>query len=288
MTRILIVVALAAGLLLGWFLLTGSSRSPAPLQPQAEPAQLSLPLRQAGQAKTYVVLMRADGGFHFDPPALRLEPGDSVLWFNLGDNHSTTAYHPANKKAGKVQAELRIPEGAKPWDSGILGINGRGLTFEHTFQIQGTYDYYCFPHEFLGMVGRLVVGQPGGPAEEKPLSAGLSQAAQQKMPSTALVMTGLGNWAAEINRVLFQLFQKDNAGALTQANALLAAYRAGQGQASSLYAALQRSGAQGQFAQLLAQYAKLLQTQGNFEELGRQADQLKAILTRAGERLAAR
>ncbi len=288
MTRILIVVALAAGLLLGWLLLTGASRSPASLQPESQPAQLALPLRQAGQARTYVVLMRADGGFRFDPPALRLEPGDSVLWFNLGDNHSTTAYHPANRKAGKVRAELRIPPGAKPWDSGILGIGDKGLTFERTFQIQGTYDYYCLPHEFLGMVGRLVVGQPGGPAEEKPLSAGLSKAAQQKMPSTALVMTGLGNWAAEINQVLFQVFQQDHPGALKQVKALLAAYRAGQGQANSLYAVLQRSGAQGQFAELLAQYGKLLQIQGSFEELSQQADQLKTILTQAGERLATR
>jgi len=288
MTRILIVVALAAGLLLGWLLVTGASRSPAPLQPESQPAQLALPLRQAGQAKTYVVLMRADGGFRFDPPALRVEAGDSVLWFNLDDNHSTTAYSPDNQKAGGVTAELRIPRGAKSWDSGILGIGGKGLTFEHTFQIQGTYDYYCFPHEFLGMVGRLVVGAPGGPAEEKPLSAGLSKAAQQKMPSTALVMTGMGNWAAEINRVLFQVFQKDLPGALKQAKALLAAYRAGQGRAGSLYAALQRSGMQGKFAELLAQYGKLLQAQGSFEELNRQADQLKTILTQAGERLATR
>lgn len=285
MTRLLIVVALVAGLLLGWLLLTGSSRMPAPVQPET---QLTLPLRQAGQAKTYVVLMRADGGFRFDPAALRLQPGDSVLWFNLGDNHSTTAYHPANKKAGDVSAELRIPQGAQPWDSGVLGIGDKGLTFRHTFRTQGTYDYYCFPHEFLGMVGRLVVDQPGGPAEEKPLSAGLSKAAQQKMPSTALVMTGLGNWAAEINRVLFQVFQKDRPGALKQVKALLVAYRAGQGQANSLYAALQRSGAQGRFTELLAQYGKLLQTQGSFEELSQQADQLKAILTQVGERLAAR
>jgi plastocyanin len=28
---------------------------------------------------------------------------------------------------------------------------------------EGVYDYYCMPHEQAGMVGRLIVGRPGGP-----------------------------------------------------------------------------------------------------------------------------
>ncbi|MFW5937619.1 MAG: plastocyanin/azurin family copper-binding protein, partial [Halanaeroarchaeum sp.] len=34
-----------------------------------------------------------------------------------------------------------------------------------TFATEGTYDYYCMPHQSLGMVGRFVVGEPGGPAD---------------------------------------------------------------------------------------------------------------------------
>ena len=38
-------------------------------------------------------------------------------------------------------------------------------------EVEGTYDYFSRNHEILGMVGRIVVGRPGGPAE-KPLGYG--------------------------------------------------------------------------------------------------------------------
>lgn len=36
---------------------------------------------------------------------------------------------------------------------------------EHTFETAETYGYFCIPHKTLEMVGRVVVGEPGGPAE---------------------------------------------------------------------------------------------------------------------------
>jgi len=44
--------------------------------------------------------------------------------------------------------------------------------FEYTFEKPGTYDYYCIPHKSVGMVGRIVVGSPGGPAEDSPIPDG--------------------------------------------------------------------------------------------------------------------
>jgi hypothetical protein len=44
--------------------------------------------------------------------------------------------------------------------------------FEHTFDVPGTYDYYCIPHRLMGMVGRIVVGEPAGPAEESSIPDG--------------------------------------------------------------------------------------------------------------------
>jgi hypothetical protein len=29
--------------------------------------------------------------------------------------------------------------------------------------VEGVYDFYCAPHEHAGMVGRIIVGQPGKP-----------------------------------------------------------------------------------------------------------------------------
>ncbi|HET9582390.1 MAG TPA: plastocyanin/azurin family copper-binding protein [Gemmatimonadota bacterium] len=93
----------------------------------------------------------------FDPIGVWVEPGTTVRWVLEASVHSTTAYHPAN--AGHP---LRIPEAAEPWDSGILTRPGE--TFEVTLTVPGIYDYYCIPHEAGGMVGRIVVGEPGDEA----------------------------------------------------------------------------------------------------------------------------
>ncbi len=94
----------------------------------------------------------------FDPIGVRIQPGQTVRWImaSPGNPHTTTAYHPRN-----ANHSLRIPEAAAPWDSGFLVKPGD--IFEVTLTIEGVYDYFCLPHEAAGMVGRIVVGRPGGP-----------------------------------------------------------------------------------------------------------------------------
>ena len=102
------------------------------------------------------MLNDAAGRFLFDPIGLLIQPGRTVRWVLESGIHSTTAYHPSN-----FNQSLRIPEGAAPWDSGILVE--QGATLDVTLTIPGVYDYYCLPHETVGMVGRIIVGQPTGP-----------------------------------------------------------------------------------------------------------------------------
>ena len=96
---------------------------------------------------------------YFDPIGLAIDPGDAVSFVMQSGNHSATAYHEENALAETT----RIPDEAAPFDSGVL--TDEGETYEHTFDVAGTYDYYCTPHKMMGMVGRIVVGDPGGPAE---------------------------------------------------------------------------------------------------------------------------
>ena len=93
----------------------------------------------------------------FDPIGVHIDPGDTIRWVQIRDYHSVAAYHPDNDNH-----PLRIPENAKPWDSGVLlgEYPESHSTFEHTFVIEGVYDYYCSPHERAGMVGRIIVGKP--------------------------------------------------------------------------------------------------------------------------------
>lgn len=95
----------------------------------------------------------------FDPTGLYVEPGTTVRWMVRENVHTTTAYHPRND-----HHPLRIPETAVPWDSGYLVHPGDH--FDVALSVPGVYDYYCIPHEAVGMVGRIVVGKPLGPGAE--------------------------------------------------------------------------------------------------------------------------
>lgn len=123
-------------------------------------AGLALP-RRTRAADLVEIQMRASPrgeAAWFDPIGVRIEPGQRVRWVmaSPGNPHTTTAYHPRN-----ANHSLRIPEGAEPWDSGYL-VNP-GDAFEVQLTVEGVYDYFCRPHEAAGMVGRIVVGRPGGP-----------------------------------------------------------------------------------------------------------------------------
>ncbi|QFU84389.1 plastocyanin/azurin family copper-binding protein [Natronorubrum aibiense] len=99
-----------------------------------------------------VTMVTNDSGTHFEPHVAEIELGETITWTLESGSHTTTAYAPANDKP------QRIPDDAKAWDSGE--IDDQGATFEHTFETEGVYDYYCRPHENTGMLGCVVVGDP--------------------------------------------------------------------------------------------------------------------------------
>lgn len=115
----------------------------------------------SGDGEAHEVEMVTEGGdFYFDPVGLHVEPGDTVRFVNASGSHSATSYSTDND-AAETQ---RIPEGASGFDSGIL--EAEGATHSYTFEVEGTYDYFCAPNKTVGMVGRIVCGDPGGPATE--------------------------------------------------------------------------------------------------------------------------
>lgn len=113
----------------------------------------------AGAASDIVEIVmqgNADGSrVWFNPVGIHIRPGQTVRWTNRdpGNSHTTTAYHP-----DIYDRPLRIPATAKPWDSDYLLPEE---SYSHVLREEGVYDYYCLPHEHAGMVGRIVVGDPG-------------------------------------------------------------------------------------------------------------------------------
>jgi len=118
----------------------------------------------------------------FRPRGILIQPGQTVRWVNRdsGNVHTTTAYHPGNGKP------LRIPQGAKPWNSDYLMP---GQAFTMVFDVPGIYDYFCIPHEHAGMVGRIVVGREnvsGHPYADTDTQ--LPAAALTRLPATADIL----------------------------------------------------------------------------------------------------
>lgn len=103
-------------------------------------------------AEAEVAMTTTESGDHFEPHVVWVETGGTVTWTNESGGHSTTAYHPENDEPQLV------PDEAAAWDSGVL--SDEGATFDHTFETEGVYHYYCTPHETAGMIGSVIVGEP--------------------------------------------------------------------------------------------------------------------------------
>ena len=109
----------------------------------------------AQAAKTWEVRMLAtdDGEFIYDPAVLKINPGDTVRWVNVNQAHSATAYSSENNKTSG------IPQNGPSWDSSMLLAENE--SFDYTFPEntpEGSYPYFCLPHEFAGQVGIIIVG----------------------------------------------------------------------------------------------------------------------------------
>ena len=91
----------------------------------------------------------------FDKADITVAPGTTVTWVQRGQyGHTTTSYD------GR-------------WDSGLIE-GGTDGTYSYTFEEPGTYEYFCRPHEEVGMVGTVTVSggsaSASASAEAEPLA----------------------------------------------------------------------------------------------------------------------
>ena len=115
------------------------------------------------------VTVRMEDNF-FDQANITVEPGTTVTWVQSGNNpHTTTSY-----------------DGL--WDSGMIE-GGSGGTFSYTFEEPGRYDYFCIPHESMGMIGSVTVSDATATASPTATATGTATAAASPT-ATALADTG--------------------------------------------------------------------------------------------------
>ena len=98
-------------------------------------------------------------GFAYEPRRLQVDPGTTVRWVNDSEvGHTVTAYEDGIPGRAGYFASGGF-EGERAARNGVReGLLAAGERYEHTFDRQGTYEYFCVPHESSGMTGTVVVG----------------------------------------------------------------------------------------------------------------------------------
>ena len=217
------------------------------------------------------------GDFRFDPAGLRIERGGRVVWLNMGDFHTTSAFHPDNSRLLEGDVPLRIPRGAKPWHSGMLGLDA-GTEFEHTFEIEGVYDYFCQPHYGFGMVGRIIVTGPNvGPIVGRPLSE-LNEPSRKAMPEVEEIMGPGGRtfeWMARINGLLLLRAHDE------PLESAVSAVSTAIDEDEELGTLLAEARVESEFHDRLDSLASAATGTGDYESLLSRADAVKEVLHRA-------
>ncbi len=99
------------------------------------------------------------GNYYYEPGTeedLEIEPGTTVRFVWISDNHDIT-----------IDEQ---PEDSE-WE-GVSPTRDTGFEHEWTFDVEGTYEFYCTPHEGLGMLGTIVVEEGITEAPAQPIPPG--------------------------------------------------------------------------------------------------------------------
>ncbi len=146
----------------------------------------------AGEDTVEVLVGTGDQGVLFDPPAIQIDPGTTVVWKWTGEG-----------------GEHNVVEEDSAFESDRTAEEGH--TFEHTFEEDDdgeVFRYVCTPHEALGMFGAVAVGDV---VDETIPADGENAETTDDEPGTSdnlLFVLGGVLGAALLSPVVFALFMK--------------------------------------------------------------------------------
>ena len=146
----------------------------------------------SGEDTVEVMVGAGEQGLLFEPPAIQVDPGTTVVWEWTGEGGE----HNVVDEDGAFESE-RTAEA--------------GHTFEHTFEEDDEgeiFRYVCTPHEALGMLGAVAVGDvvdetisPNGDDDEMTVE-------EPGSSDNLLLVLGGVLGAALLSPVVFALFLK--------------------------------------------------------------------------------
>jgi plastocyanin len=112
----------------------------------------------SGSTPEFDVGMRA---MAFVPATIEISAGETLVWYNNNDRpHTVTAYDDEIPDeadffaTGDFDSTAAAVEG---YENGLRGTVDPGESYEHTFEVPGTYRCFCVPHESGGMIGVVTV-----------------------------------------------------------------------------------------------------------------------------------
>ena len=140
--------------------------------------------------QTGVVEIRMLGSLfdaRFDPVGVHVAPGTTIRFVNAEYQHSSRAY----AALPGYDVPQRIPDGADAW------ITPLGTDTEIVLTVEGVYDFFDPAYVEMGMVGRIVVGDPAAFPARDPSE--LPEDAQEVLPSVEAILAqpdGVLTWDA--------------------------------------------------------------------------------------------
>lgn len=99
-----------------------------------------------GREEVTVEVGAGENGLRFEPPAILVDPGATVVWEWTGEGGQHNVVHePEDEEDPAFESEL---------------LGEAGETFSQTFEdeAEAVYRYYCDPHRGAGMRGAVAVG----------------------------------------------------------------------------------------------------------------------------------
>lgn len=130
--------------------------------PEAAPAGGGAPAAQAPAAATGTVhsvnMELRNGQYIYDPVDLAIKAGDTVRWINVSGGPHNVAFYGDKIPAGAADVLNNVMTSKMAPLQGPLLIDSMAV-YEVSFigAPTGRYDYFCLPHEALGMKATLTV-----------------------------------------------------------------------------------------------------------------------------------
>jgi plastocyanin len=143
-----------------WILLTvpvvalGAAAFTAAPKPAAERAAKTVRVEMLQQGSRYI----------FRPAGIRIQPGDIVEFENISGGPHNLQFYPNRIPTGAREFLNRaMPQRQGDLASPFFTTPHQKYTINFTGAPEGTYDFFCLPHQALGMKGTIIVGTAGGP-----------------------------------------------------------------------------------------------------------------------------